>query len=238
MKFILGIILMALVLSGDTREIYLSLDKEVRRTIDKNMQALSKQLDNSLEELVDNIDNYSLDRPSLTTKQVNDQLDTLRKDGGGMFDDFTKSVSGSVGNKTFAISEDIFFEGLKTETDFITSESLLMWQAMLVNTCPSCLPLHGQVRTRRRWISTGGVPNERDTFCTIRGRCKCILVPRATTPSKKEMREPIKIQAARIRKAEKKRGKRYAKSTKQGFLGQVNNPDSTVFDLRKIKKVT
>ncbi len=239
-KLVIGLIfIMALILDPETKGLYLSLTKEVRNEIDKQMVSISRQFDNSINTLTNEISNYIEARPNLSQKQILKQLETLQKEGGGMFADTAKTMTGAVTDKVFTVSEDIFLQGLKTEADFRVSTDTMMWQAMFVNTCPDCLELHGQVHTRQVWNDTGGGPNERDTLCTIHGpHCKCILVPSGTVPSKKEMRKPIKIQSARIRKAEKKRGKRYAPSTKQGFLGQINNPKSTVFDLRKVRKVT
>lgn len=237
-KLIIGLIfIMALVLDAETRGLYLSLSKELRGEIDREMKSLVTQFDNSINTLADDVSSYVEARPNLTKKQISKQLGTLQKDGGGMFGTAAKTITGAATDKTFLISEDIFLGGLKTEADFRKTKDLMMWTAVFVNTCPDCLKLHGQVKTRANWDATGGGPNERDTVCTIHGQCHCNLIPADTMPSKDDMLDPIKIQSKRIRKAEKKRGKNYAPSTKASFLGQINNPKSTVADLRKVKKV-
>jgi hypothetical protein len=235
---ILLVIIMALVLNGETKEAYLSLTAEIRAEVDKQMKSLSVQVSNTIDSLVSDVSSYAESNTGLSTSQVVSNLTEIRKDNGGLFGDATKGLTASITDKTFAVSEDIFFGRLQTELDFDQSTTRMMWQAMLVNTCPSCLPLHGQVRTLRGWKATGGVPNERNTLCTIHGKCHCILVPEDIMPTRKEIREPLKIQSARIRKAEKKRGKKYAKSTKAGLLGRVNDPTSPTADLRTVKKVT
>lgn len=229
---------MALVLNKKTRALYLSLSQELRRDIDDQIKSLSIQVSNAIDKLDLEISSYVESNSALTSTQIKNNLKTLQSEGGGLFADTTKSLTGAITDKVFTISEDIFFGNLKTEADYQERNDLLTWIAMLVNTCPSCLPLHGQSMRLTEWRSSGGVPNQRDTLCTIHGKCHCILVPSDTMPSERDLREPIRVQASRIRKANKKRGKDYASSTRQGFLGQINNPKSTISDLRKVKKVT
>lgn len=228
---------MALVLKGDTKTAYLSLSKEVRREVDKQMASIAVQVDKAVDTLVNDIENYTQSNVGLPKARIEQNLNGIRRAGGGMFDDASRKLTGAMTDKVFAVSDDIFFGKLKTEDDFPIDDLRFTWTAVLVNTCPDCLPLHGTSRTMKRWENTGGVPNERDTVCTIRGKCHCTLIPSDTMPSKKDMVKPIKVQAARIRKAEKKRGKRYAKTTRTGFMGQVNSITGTISDLRKIKKV-
>ena len=227
---------MALILNEETNELYLSLGAELRREVDKQMKSMTVQVSNAMDNLTTDISTYIESNAGLSTKQVINNLEDLQRTSGGMFADATKGLTGAMTDKTYAISEDIFFGGLKNEADFNQNTDKLMWQAMLVNTCPSCLQLHGQIKFRSIWDIKGG-PNERNTLCTIHGECKCILVLADVMPSTKEMRKPFKVQSARIRKAGKKRGKQYARTTKVGFLGQINNPKSTIADLRKIKKI-
>lgn len=227
---------MALSLSGDGKELYLSLTKEVRAEIDKTMVALAKQVDNTIDNLANEVENYIGSRPTLPKKRIVDQLDELRIAGGGMFDTANRELIKRVTDKTFEISEDVFFSELEQAGEYDRSNDTLMWQAMFVRTCPDCMGLHGQIRTRKTWNIIGG-PNERATLCTIRGVCHCVLVLADTMPSKAEMREPIKIQQERIRKAEKKRGKKYARSTRLAYLGRINDPTNKVYDLRKVKRL-
>ena len=228
---------MALVLSGDTKELYLSLTTEVKREIDAQMVSISKQVQAEIDKLQAGVTAYVESNAGLPEKQIVKNLEQMQKEGGGIFDDLARGLTGAVTDKTFTISEDVFFDGIDDETTFDINKSKEMWIATFVNTCPSCLRLHGQIKTHRGWVTSGGVPNERSTYCTIRGRCHCTLVPTDVLPSKKEMIEPIKIQSEKIRKAEKKRGRKYAPSTKKAFLGQINNPKSTIYDLRRIKKI-
>ena len=233
------VILMALVLDAETNNLYLTLSPEVRRAIDAEIMSISKQINNNVDKLVLDIDNFIEARIGLSEAEILSQLKILQTEGSGLFGTIANEMSKAVANKTFSISEDVFFADLKSEEFFAerASEEFYMWQAMLVNTCPDCLELHGTVDTMANW-KADGVPNQRNTVCTIHGKCHCILVPDSVLPDNADMRTPIKIQAERIRRAEIKRGKDYAPSTKQSFLGQINNPNSTVYDLRKIKKIT
>lgn len=227
---------MALVLNPTTNELYLSLSKELRSEVDKQIKSLSIQVSNTVDELALDVSTYIESSAGLSQKQIISNLSELQKAGGGVFADATKGLTRAITDKTFLISDDIFFGGLKTEAEYNQKTDKLMWQAMLVNTCPSCLQLHGKVKLRAVWNIKGG-PNVRNTLCTIHGSCHCILVLASSMPSTEEMRKPFKIQSARIRKASKLRGKPYAKTTKVAFLGQINNGNSTISDLRKIKKV-
>jgi len=231
------IIIMGLLLSGDTKEIYLSLDSEIRREIDTQMVSISKQIQAELEKLQAEVTAYVESNAGLSQKQILKNLTQLQKDGGGMFDNLTRGMTGAITDKTFTISEDVFFAGIDDETTFDFNKGREMWQAMFVNTCPSCLALHGQIRTHKQWVDSGGVPNQRATLCRIYSKCHCFLVPAEVVPSTAEMREPIKIQATRLRKAEKKRGKKYSKSYQTAILGKINNPKSPIANLNKIKKV-
>lgn len=230
---------MALVLNQETNEAYMTLGAELRREIDALMANTAKQVNNSVEILASEISSYAINRVTIEQAELLTQIELLKKSGGGMFDNLVKALSDSVMDKTFTISEDIFFEDLQTEADFTNENDQLMWQAMLVNTCPSCLDLHGKIMSRNEW-QVEGVPNQRNTLCTQRtgSGCNCVLLPADIMPSTEEMRKPITIQSKRIRQAEKKRGKSYADSTKTGFLGQINKHDGRISDLRKIKKVS
>lgn len=233
--------IMALTLNAETKEAYLSLSSEVRREIDKQMASLSVQIDTNVDNMYNDVQEYAQSNIGLSKKQTVANLEAIQKESGGLFDDAIRGMTGAITDKTFTVSEDIFFGELLTEEDYLKANESkrYTWIATLVNTCPSCLPLHGRTTTMRGWKSTGGVPNERNTICTRRkgSACHCSLVPSDVLPSRSKLREPIKIQAKRIRKMEKKRGKKYAPSTKKGFLGQINNPKSRTADLRKIKRV-
>jgi hypothetical protein len=229
---------MALILNGETKEAYLSLTTEIRRAIDKEIVSITKQVENNIDKMVLDVANYAESFAEMEEVQLINQLNELKNTGSGLFGNIIDEMKKAVTDKTFTISEDVFFSGLKEQADYEKDDDLLMWQAMLVNTCPDCLPLHGQVDTRAGWVASGGVPNMRPTVCTIHGKCHCILLPENIMPVNTDMREPIRIQAEKIRKAELKRGKNYAQSTQTALLGQINNPKSKVFDLRKVKKIT
>jgi hypothetical protein len=227
---------MGLILNDDTKEAYLSLSDELRRSIDKTMGSLAKEIDNNVDNLYLGVKQFVDSKPTLTKAEIAKQLKDMQQTESGVFALSAKNLVTAIDKKTFAISEDIFFGKLKTETDFMNENNdKMMWQAMFTNTCPDCLKMHGIIKPRQDWKGNG--PNERDTVCAIHNSCQCNLIPIAVLPDKSEMMEPIKIQTSRIRKAEKIRGKKYAASTRKALLGQINNPDSSIVDLRKIKKV-
>jgi len=174
---------MGLVLNDDTKEAYLTLSEELRRSIDLTTVSLAKEVDNNIDNLYLGVKQFIDSRPTLTKAELVKQLTAMQKAEAGIFATSAKELITSVDKKTFAISEDIFFGQLKTETDFLNENNdKLMWQATFTNTCPDCLKLHGIIKPRQDWKGNG--PNERATVCTIHGRCHCNLIPVEVLPTK------------------------------------------------------
>lgn len=61
------------------------------------------------------------------------------------------------------------------------------WVAVLVNTCPICLPLHGREMTLDQWRERGLVPGD-----TMHPNCRCTLVPSHTVPSRDDLLSPLR----------------------------------------------
>lgn len=61
------------------------------------------------------------------------------------------------------------------------------WVAMLVNTCPVCLPLHGQERTLAEWRRMRLIPGD-----SIHPNCRCRLIPSSTVGARDELLAPLR----------------------------------------------
>lgn len=230
---------MALVLDANTKEAYLSLDTEVRTEITAQIIVLDKIYDSEIKKLMNDVNIYVARNQNLTQKQIVANLDKDLKGMTGIFAPFKKEIVQDTKRVNYQISEDVFFRGIADETTYDIKKDRLMWQAIFIKTCPDCIALHGRTMTRQDWEDTGGFPREGRTVC--QSHCVCELIPVSVMPSQKKMRKPIQIQGERIRRAQKKRGKRYSKSYKTQMLGQINAPKRDkafpIRDLRKVKKI-
>lgn len=160
--------------------------------------------------------------------------DALRKDfdeDGPIFGSLksmvTQSFSGFLEDVADETKDSIFQE------EYGALEQLpYMWVATLVNTCPDCLDLHGEVKSLAEWEEEG-VPNIRPTVCTLRSVCRCELVPMDSMgeEDKNSVIEPIKLQRERIAeyaRARREDGISLSKDYKNTLLGQANNPKSVI----------
>lgn len=101
--------------------------------------------------------------------------------GPRIFGDFGRAVDatldGGMGSSAQAgeIEEAVAeIEGATTDAEITEAadRSLLIWVAALLNTCPDCLPRHGQARTMAEW-RLDGLPRTGWSVCTV--HCMCQL---------------------------------------------------------------
>lgn len=183
--------------------------------------------------LISNIRHFVNTHQGLTKKEILNQLKDQQINITGVFAEYKTAIVKDYAQKVYKIDEAIFFGDIQNNID--PGNIKYTWQAIFVNTCKSCIALHGKSRTLAQWDATGGRPKIRNTVCD--GRCKCSLIPSEVMPTQAEMQRPIKIASERVRRAEKIRGKKYSSSYVSQLTGQFNSPDNRLKDLRKIKKV-
>lgn len=215
--------------------IFIELPKDLQSGLKSKIVDFKKRIENAGAELQNGIENFVLSHEGLSKKRIKELLEDQQKEVAGIFATLKKSVNLSTQAFTANIINDMVSEHLRDQYD-VTDKTLYVWQAVFVNTCQSCLELHGSRKTWAEWEAFG-TPKKAPTICN--GHCQCELIPALIMPSKKEMQRVIKIEAQRVRKAEKKRGKTYSTGYKWQIVGNLNNPEfrKTMNDIRKIKKV-
>lgn len=67
-------------------------------------------------------------------------------------------------------------------------EKQMIWIAALVNTCPDCLPRHGEVDTQANWELRG---EPRTGWSVCRLNCQCQLLEAADAQGRPELAEPL-----------------------------------------------
>jgi len=224
---------MALKLDKKTKDLCLTLDSVVRKEIEREMLVTSEIFELSGSTFIDNIRQEMLSRQGMAPAEIAGVLTSQKNNLMGAFGDLKKSINQQAEKMTYDTQQSVFFDGIKED---FADRQLFMWQAMFVRTCPSCIDLHGTTRTLAVWDRTG-IPKEADTIC---GKwCNCLLIPMEVMPSREDERLAIQIESKRIRKAEKKRGKRYSSSYRSAIVGNINNPDfkDPSRNLSKIKKI-
>jgi len=219
---------------AEAEEIYLTLTAPGKKELRREVKEGTEKLALAGNTLLDDMQRFVIERSGLSKKIIQelaeDELQTL----GSFFQAYDQTLNKDfnvlVNDGQSTIADDTIKQDVR-----LPSPRLQMWQAVLVNTCPDCLELHGTTKPRSVWIREG-VPNQRPTLCVKNknARCHCQLIDVDTAPSRTDIRAPILIQQKRIRRAEKKRGKRYSASYKKQIAGSINNPDKRL-DLRKAK---
>ena len=224
-------------ISLETKEdMALYITPEVNAGVSNEIAILTKVYQDDLDVLLLNVRKFVQENPGLTEAQIIAQLEDHKKNLSGVFGNLKKDLTDSFNAKTYRVEQDIFFGDVKDNTT-INEAGVWVWVAVLSNSCRTCIRLHGMRKTMANWRATGGTPRNRDTLC--KPRCKCVLQPTEIMPSRDEMLKPIQVAGTRIRKAEKKRGKKYSTGYYAQLLGSVNSSKKNVLniDLRKVKKL-
>jgi hypothetical protein len=115
-------------------------------------------------------------------------------------------------------------------------DPLMMWNAVLSNTCPDCVERHGIILPLSEWRARG-LPGQGATVC--RYHCRCTLLPADKaaklydTPAGNlgalttRAQSVFTKKAAEIRRQEAERGKEYAESTFLAKLGNAREPGAS-----------
>jgi hypothetical protein len=147
---------------------------------------------------------------------------------GSLKSRITQTFTGFIGDVADDVKDSVFEE--EYGEDFL--DQPYMWVATLINTCPDCIDLHGEIQSLTEWEEEG-IPNVRPTVCTFRGNCHCELVPMASMSEKdkKSVLEPIKLQRERIKeysRIRKEDGVSLSADYEKALLGQALNEESIV----------
>lgn len=113
----------------------------------------------------------------------------------------------------------------------------LMWVAAFRNTCPDCISLNGQVKTKEEWDQGGILPGNGRTRCGE--HCQCHLAPVSRLANRFEIEgteqekirqlqsrigNGIKLQKKKIEELENIRGRKFSESYKTQLMGQIKTP--------------
>lgn len=136
------------------------------RTMEIVLQAKAARTAISLKELI-----TLAELNGASKEQIRELLLKDLKEGGRIFGEFRNAIR--------ATSNGVI-NRLRDSGEFgeLGQEGTYRWVAVLVNTCPDCLELHGQMRTFQEWEEVG-LPRTGHTIC--KENCKCILLPAKTT---------------------------------------------------------
>jgi len=109
-------------------------------------------------------------------------LDDLAN-GGRIFGEFNRSlglnIEGSLGQLPNSAAEIRFGRDPKRSKT---------WIAALVNTCPDCLPRHGEVDSLRNWEIRG---KPRTGWSVCRKHCQCVLLDTSDVKGRPELDKPL-----------------------------------------------
>ena len=89
------------------------------------------------------------------------------EEGGRIFGEFRKAIKATVVGNTGRLRDIAQYSENGMDLKY-------QWVAILVNTCPDCLELHGEIKTMDEWEASG-LPRTGMTVC--KENCKCMLVP-------------------------------------------------------------
>jgi hypothetical protein len=233
---LIGIIMAFLTnMDKESQKIYLTLDKDIKKEIRKEFDLFKINLEAESAIFLESIRKFINERKTMQKAELYKTLENNKKELSGLFSGLKSSTLRQARKLSYQMQE-VMNEPIIAKELGYTKKSLYMWQAVLIKTCSSCIALHGTTKPMSYWDRTGH-PKRHDTICD--GNCQCALIPVGAAPEKTEIRRPIMVQAERIRRAEKKRGKKYSASYKSQIIGSLNNSEfrKTMRDLRKLKKV-
>ncbi len=209
--------------------------KRTRKKLQNEGGAFTANIIKAEQKLMDDMIIFMNTREVMKRSEIAKQLNLEKNLLSGLFGAYKATVMNEMRNTSYTIQEIVMDDDIDKLLGY-NSQTLETWSAVMVSTCATCVDLHGQTKKRETWNSTGR-PRERFTLCGV--RCHCQLVPFDVVPTRAEMHKPLFVESQRVRKAEKKRGKKFSDSYKLQILGNINNPrfKSPAQDLRKIKKV-
>ena len=158
-----------------------------KKKLDKKFQAqmtgmeisLSAAVTRTATTLKEIIDRLRLS--GMSDKAILANLEVDLAEGGRIFGEFRRAVSATTQGTLGRISTDAYLEEFGTDIEFT-------WIAALVNTCPDCLPRHGEVKGFLEWEKEG-LP--RGGWSVCRDNCQCVLIPEEIARGRNELREPL-----------------------------------------------
>ena len=103
--------------------------------------------------------------------------------GGRIFGEFNRGLGLDISGRLSQLSNEATQVELGVEDD-----TEMTWIAALVNTCPDCLPRHGQTDTLANW-ELAGKPGTGWSVC--RTNCQCQLLPASDVKNRPELKEPL-----------------------------------------------
>ena len=156
-----------------------------------------------------------LEARDMTEEQViNVLLDDLENDGA-LFGGLKRQL---IGDAQESIE---LMESRLNAKQFAKTKEKLTWIAVLVNTCPDCLPRHGVTKSYTEWQKIG-LP--RSGFSVCRSRCQCQLLPASVIDeSKEELREPLRRVKGKITQIAKEKNVVSVKRYVNRKLGSIND---------------
>lgn len=104
-------------------------------------------------------------------------------EGGRIFGEFKRSLDLNITGKMGQLANEAADIRFGREP-----EKKKIWIAALVNTCPDCLPRHGQIDTSENWELRG---EPRSGWSVCRTNCQCILLDAEDAEGREELKEPI-----------------------------------------------
>jgi len=118
----------------------------------------------------------------MSKKDIQQLLVTDLKTGGPLFSELRSTFSIPFSSATSRISSTIAnYEAAGGDPDIT-----MVWIASFKNTCESCVPRHGVVKSYKEWASVG-LPGNFGSYCN--GYCQCRLFPKSY-PGIDDMKRP------------------------------------------------
>lgn len=103
--------------------------------------------------------------------------------GGRIFGEFNRGLQLNIQGRLGQLSN----EATKVELG-VEDETPMTWIAALVNTCPDCLPRHGETDTAKNWELRG---EPRTGWSVCRSNCQCQLILTSDAEGRPELKEPL-----------------------------------------------
>lgn len=163
-------------------------DDELKDKTGKVLQALSINLRTkaarsalTLSEFIETQLASGVSQESLETILLQDL-----NEGGRIFGEFFNSIGADIKGRLGEVAN------VTAKVEFGTDpQKKKVWIAALVNTCPDCLPRHGQVDTEENWELRG---EPRTGWSICRTNCQCQLLDAEDVEGREELKNPIQRQ--------------------------------------------
>jgi len=139
----------------------------------------------TLDEFIQTALNQGMDRDILKQTLLKDL-----EEGGRIFGEFRRSIKATA-NGTM----NNFRDSAQWAEEVDVQK--FMWVAVLTNTCPDCLPRHGDIKPMEEWEQEG-LP--RSGFSVCKDNCKCILVDARKTLLKPILRGQAQEAKERVKR--------------------------------------